>query len=88
MVELGDAFIKKGIEICEIIDQIIGLDNKSIIEVSKAYCKYCLRLNKDEVNRLYHNFYEECENYLESINKSKILEKLFQEDEEERWFKD
>ena len=76
-----DTLVEKGKEICNIIDQLIGLDNKSIIDKAKSYCKYCLSLNKEDVNSICNNFYEECENYLESINKNqKLLEKLFQEE--------
>ena len=34
----------------------------------KFYCEHCLRFDKDYVNSLAGNFYEECEDYLNKIN--------------------
>ena len=67
MEQIEDALIKKGKDICEVIEQLIGFDNKFLIERAKSYCKYCLSLNKDDVNSICNNFYEECENYLEKL---------------------
>ena len=51
------------------IDNLIEKDNKFILDKTKLYCEYCLRLDKDNVNRIAENFYEECENYLKELKK-------------------
>ena len=61
------SLVKKGKDICETINQLIDEDKKFIINKSKLYCKYCLRLGKDKVNSITNNFYEECEDYLKEL---------------------
>ena len=78
MEQTEKALFEKGKEICEIIDQLISFDKKFLIERTKAYCKYCLSLNKDEVNSICNNFYEECEDYLEKLE-SNLNNKLKKE---------
>ena len=75
---MEDSLVKKGEDICRTIDHLIDEDNKFIIDKTILYCKYCLRLNKDEVNSLAKNFYEECEDYLKKIesNSNDGLEKM------------
>ena len=51
------------------IDNLIDKDNKFITDKTKLYCEYCLRLDKDNVNRIAENFYEECENYLKELKR-------------------
>ena len=51
------------------IDNLIEKDNKFILDKTKLYCEYSLRLDKDNVNRIAENFYEECENYLKELKK-------------------
>ena len=53
---MEDILVEKGKDICETIDQLIDEDKKFIINKSKLYCKYCLSLGKDEVNRIANNF--------------------------------
>ena len=71
---MENSLVKKGEDICRTIDHLLDEDNKFIIDKTILYCKYCLRLNKDEVNSLAKNFYEECEDYLEKFNIKNKLE--------------
>ena len=64
---MENSLVKKGEDICRTMDNFIDEDNKFIIDKAILYCKYCLRLNEDEVNSLVKNFYEECEDYLKKI---------------------
>ena len=64
---MEDSLLKKGKEICDVIEQLIGFDNKFLIDQIKAYCKYCLSLNKDYVNSIANGFYEECEDYFKEL---------------------
>ena len=64
---MEDSLLKKGKEICDVIEQLIGVGNKFLIDQIKAYCKYCLSLNKDYVNSVWNNFYEECEDYFKEL---------------------
>ena len=64
---MENSLVKKGEDICRTIDNFIDEDNKFIIYKAILYCKYCLRLNKDEVNSLVKNFYEECEDYFKKF---------------------
>ena len=65
---MEESLIKKGEDICEIMDHLIEEDNKFIIDKAILYCKYCLRLNKDYVtNSVGSNFYKECEDYLKEL---------------------
>ena len=58
---MEDNLIKRGKDICDKI---------------KFYCEHCLRFDKDKVNSITDNFYEECEEYLKELeswlNKSNI----------------
>ena len=73
---MENSLVKKGENICRTIDNFIDEDNKFIFDKIILYCKYCLRLNKDEVNSIKKIFYEECEDYLKELeswlNKSNI----------------
>ena len=64
---MENSLVKKGEDICRTMDNLIDEDNKFIIDKAILYCKYCLRLNKDEVNSLEKKFYEECEDYLKKL---------------------
>ena len=69
--------IEKGKYIEGVAEQILGLDEKNLIEKYKFYCKYLLSLNKDYVNNsVNRNYYEECEDYLKELesclNKSNL----------------
>ena len=76
MEEIEYSLIKKGKDICETIEQLIYKDKNFIINKSKLYSKYCLSLNKDDVNSICSNFYEECENYLEKLESKLEVEQI------------
>ena len=61
-------FVKRGKNICDVIEQLIGFDDNYFLDKMKFYCEHCLRFDKDYVNSLADNFYEECEDYLNKIN--------------------
>ena len=61
-------FVKRGKNICDVIEQLIGFDDNYFFDKMKFYCEHCLRFDKDYVNSLADNFYEECEDYLNKIN--------------------
>ena len=61
-------FVKRGKNICDVIEQLIGFDDNYFFDKMKFYCEHCLRFDKDYVNSLAGNFYEECEDYLNKIN--------------------
>ena len=53
---------EKGKYICEIFDQIIKKDNNFLNDKTRLYCKYCLSLNKEYVDSINSNLYEDCKN--------------------------
>ena len=60
--------LEKGNNIERVVESILGLDEKNLIEKYKFYCKYLLSLNKDYVNNsVNRNYYEECEDYLKEL---------------------
>ena len=61
-------FVKRGKNSCDVIEQLIGFDDNYFFDKMKFYCEHCLRFDKDYVNSLADNFYEECEDYLNKIN--------------------
>ena len=62
--------IEKGKHIERVVESLLGLDEKNIIEKYKFYCKYLLSLNKDYVNSTVNrNYYEECEDYFKELEK-------------------
>ena len=45
-------------------------EEKFYIIKTRLYCKYCLKFDKDYINKeLEENFYERCEKYLEETEK-------------------
>ena len=60
-------FVKRGKNICDVIEQLIGFDDNYFFDKMKFYCEHCLRFDKDYVNSLADNFYEECEDYLKEL---------------------
>ena len=73
---MEDNLIKRGKDICDMIEQLIGFDDNYFFDKMKFYCEHCLRFDKDKVNSTADNFYEECEEYLKELeswlNKSNI----------------
>ena len=70
--------IKKGEYICEMIDQLIDEDDEFIVNKTKLYreyivnktrlyCEYILRLNKQDVDCIDDNLYDDCNNLLKKI---------------------
>ena len=60
---MENILLKKGKYFCDAIDQLIGVDNKFLINQIKSYCKYLLSLDKDLVNSAWPELYEEVEEY-------------------------
>ena len=61
--------IEKGNHIERVVESLLGLDEKNLIEKYKFYCKYLLSLNKDYVNNsVNRNYYEELESWLNKSN--------------------
>lgn len=69
MEQTEKALIKKGENICDVIEQLIDTENTFSIGKIIYYCKYLLSLDKDEVNGISRGFYEECEDYLEELER-------------------
>ena len=69
---MEESLIKRGKYICDTIEQLLGLDNKFLMDKIKNYCKYCLSLNKDYVNSAWPGLYEEIEELESWLNKSNI----------------
>ena len=55
--------IKRGKQKIDVIEQLIGVDDKFLINQIKDYCKYCLSLDKDLVNSAWPKLYEEIEEF-------------------------
>ena len=66
---MENSLFEKGEDIYNVIEQIIGFDEKKdLIEKYKFYRKYLLSLNKDYVNNsVGSNYYEECEDYFKEL---------------------
>ena len=66
--------IEKGKYICEMIDHLIDEDDEFIKNKTRLYCKYILRLNKEYVDSIVSDLYEDCKNYLKkfSSNEEKL----------------
>ena len=73
---MEDNLIKRGKDICDMIEQLIGFDDNYFFDKMKFYCEHCLRFDKDKVNSMADNFYEECEEYLKELKKFNINNKM------------
>ena len=60
--------IEKGKYICEMIDQLIDEDDEFIKNKTRLYSKYILRLNKEYVDSINSDLYEDCKNYLKKFS--------------------
>ena len=66
---------KESKNICNMIDQLIGINGITLCNKTKLYCEYVLGLDKKYVDGINEDLYEICENYLISIDGK--LEKEF-----------
>ena len=55
--------IEEGKVICEMIEQLIDKNDNFLNNKAKLYCEYCLSLNKEYVDSINSNLYEDCKNY-------------------------
>ena len=60
--------IEKGKVICEMIDQLINTDDNFLNNKTRLYCKYILSLNKEYVDSINSDLYEDCKNYLKKFS--------------------
>ena len=68
--KLMDSLVIEGKEICSIIDQLLGFDEKNLILKTIFYCKYCLNFTEESIKEnTYDGFYDKCKNYLEKTKK-------------------
>ena len=68
---------EQGKNICETFDQSINTDDDFLNNKTKLYCEYCLSLDKEYVDSIINDFYEECENYLKQFSSNEEKEKQF-----------
>ena len=68
---------EQGKNICETFDQLINTDDEFLNNKTKLYCEYCLSLDKEYVDSINNDFYEECENYLKKFSSNEAKEKQF-----------
>ena len=52
-------------DLCDRIEQLIGFEDKKLIEKAKFYCKHCLSFGKEYVDNLDDSLYEECKRFVE-----------------------
>ena len=69
--------VEQGKDICETFDQLINTDDEFLNNKTKLYCEYCLSLDKEYVDRIRDDFYEECENYFKKFSSNEEKEKQF-----------
>lgn len=68
--KMQETLFKEGNEIFDYIYCLINFDKNISILSSMLYCKYCLKLEKNDINfYIYDKFYERCEKYLEECKK-------------------
>ena len=60
--------IEEGKVICEMIEQLIDKNDNFLNNKAKLYCEYCLSLNKEYVDSINSNLYEDCKNYLKKFS--------------------
>ena len=76
-MKMEDSWVEKGREICNVIESLLVNNNKKFIfEKFNLYCKYCLSLNKDFVNSIANDFYEECEDYFKKLENEQTEKQL------------
>lgn len=68
-------FEKESKNICNMIDQLIGINGITLSNKTKLYCEYVLGLDKEYVDGINKDLYKICENYLVTIDEK--IEKEF-----------